>query len=152
MAPTPDARTRPNKGGMADDNRDQTVFKPVRPNRVPRPPAWRVVMGQVAAGLVLLAVSGLWFPETVRAVLYAGVLSVLAHSYFTWRSLRHYGHRTTGLFVLGASQALFGKWIIVAFGLITLWLTLPDLNAIALLLTVCVLNTLAAALTPILVK
>lgn len=80
------------------------------------------------------------------------MISVLAQSYFNWRCLYNYGSPITGLFVVGTAQGLFGKWIIIAFGLVALWALFPGLSAIALLLTVCVLNTLAAALAPILVK
>jgi len=135
-----------------DKNRDVTVFKQARPRRVPRPNVWRVVYVQAGAGLILLAVAGLWFPGTVQAVMAAVMLSVIGHSYFTWRSMRHYGARITGLFVTGTSQGLYGKWIIVAFGLALLWTANPALNAFAMLLTVLVLNTLAAALAPFLVK
>lgn len=153
MALVPDATIRPVNNGMANDNnRDSDLFKTARKRRVPRPSVWRVVLAQAGGGLLLLAVSGLWFREAWVAVLAGTALSVLAQSYFTWRSLHHYGARFTGLFVVGTAQGLFGKWIIVVFGLVALWAVFPGLNAIAMLLTVCVLNTLAAALTPILVK
>ncbi len=135
-----------------DKNRDFTVFTPAKPRPVPRPKVWRVVIFQAGAGLILLAVASLWFPGTVKAVLAAALLSVIGHGYFTWRSMRHYGARVTGFFVTATSQGLFGKWIIVALGLVVLWRADPSLNAFAMLLTVLVLNTLAAALAPFLVK
>lgn len=135
-----------------DKNRDVTVFTPARPRQVPRPRVWRVVVFQAGAGLILLAIAGLWFPGTIQAVMAAVLLSLIGQSYFTWRSMRHYGARIAGLFVTGTSQGLFGKWIIVAFGLVLLWQANPSLDAFAMLLTVLLLNTLAGALAPFLVK
>lgn len=138
---------------MADDNnRDQRYFVTTKPRQVPRPSVWRVVLAQILGGMLLTAGAGIWFLETLPSVLAGTIISVLAQSYFNWRCLYNYGSRITGLFVVGTAQGLFGKWIIIAFGLVALWALFPGLNAIAMLLTVCVLNTLAAALAPILVK
>jgi hypothetical protein len=54
--------------------------------------------------------------------------------------------------VVATSQGLFGKWTILAAGLIPVWVTQPDLNAATMLLVVVILNTLSAMLAPILVK
>lgn len=138
---------------MADDNnRNQTLFRPVRPRPIPRPTAWRVVIAQGVAAVVLSAAVGIWFPEVVVSVMGAAVLTLLAQFYFTWRSLRHYGARQTGLFVMGATRGLFGKWTIVVVGLVLLWRGATGPEALAMLLTVIVINTLAAVLAPILVK
>lgn len=138
---------------MADDNnRNQTLFRPVRTRPIPRPTAWRVLLVQGVAAVVLIASAGIWYPEVVVAVLVAALLALVAQLYFTWRSLRHYGARHTGLFLLGSTQGLFGKWIMVAFGLVLLWRDASQPEALAMLLTVIVINTLAAALAPILVK
>lgn len=138
---------------MADNNTPgHDMFKPARPRRIPRPAVWRVLWVHLWGGLVMLVISGVWFREAAASIGVATVLSVLSQSYYNWRSLRNYGAGHSALFVVGAAQGLFGKWIILASGLVGCWLAFPTLHAIALLLTVCVLNTLAALLTPVLVK
>lgn len=138
---------------MADNkNRDQTLFRPVRPRPIPRPSLWRVLFVQGMSAVLMSAVVGIWFPELVVSVMVAALLALLAQFYFTWRSLRHYGSAQVGLFLLGATRGLFGKWMIVAVGLLVLWHNASGPEAQAMLLTVIVINTLAAVLAPILVK
>jgi len=138
---------------MADDkNRDQTLFRPVRPRPIPRPSAWRVLFAQGVSAAVMSVAVGIWFPEVVVSVMVAALLALLAQFYFTWRSLRYYGSPQIGLFVMGATRGLFGKWMIVAVGLLLLWHNASEPEALAMLLTVIVINTLAAVLAPILVK
>ncbi|MEP4547215.1 MAG: hypothetical protein ABJ000_13650 [Saccharospirillum sp.] len=107
---------------------------------------------QAIAALVIGLAVVVVTPDVWFEVIWAGALCVVAQSYFTWRSLRHFGSRHTALFVVATSQGLFGKWIILAAGLIPVWVTQPDLNAITMLLMVVILNTLSAMLAPILVK
>lgn len=128
------------------------VFQQARPKPVPRPSAWRLVMLQSATALVIGLLVAVLIPDVWFEVMVAGALCVVAQSYFTWRSLRHFGSRYTALFVVATSQGLFGKWIILAAGLIPVWVTQPDLSAITMLLVVVILNTLSAMLAPILVK
>lgn len=128
------------------------VFQQARPKSVPRPSAWRLVTFQAATALIIGLVVAMVAPGVWFEVMLAGALCVVAQSYFTWRSLRHFGSRYTALFVVATSQGLFGKWIILAAGLIPVWLTQPDLNATTMLLVVVILNTLSAMLAPILVK
>lgn len=138
---------------MADDNnRNQTLFRPVRPRPIPRPTAWRVLLVQGVSAVVMFVAVGIWFPEVLVSVVVAALLALLAQFYFTWRSMRHYGARQVGLFVMGATRGLFGKWMIVAVGLLLLWHNASGPEALAMLLTVIVINTLAAVLAPILVK
>ncbi|WP_157600057.1 hypothetical protein [Saccharospirillum impatiens] len=128
------------------------MFEQVRAKPVPRPSAWRLVTLQAVVALIIGLVVVVMAPGVWLEVVMAGALCVLAQSYFTWRSLRHFGSRYTALFVVATSQGLFGKWIILAAGLIPVWVTQPDLSAITMLLVVVVLNTLSAMLAPILVK
>ena len=136
-----------------DNNRGRTVvFQQARPKPVPRPPAWRLVTCQAVAALIIGLIVAAVIPDVWFEMMLAGTLCVVAQSYFTWRSLRHFGSRHTALFVVATSQGLFGKWIILAAGLIPVWVTQPDLNAATMLLVVVILNTLSAMLAPILVK
>jgi hypothetical protein len=134
-------------------NRGYTVvFQQTRPKPVPRPLAWRLVTLQAATALILVVLALVMYPGVWFEVVFAGAFCLLAQSYFTWRSLRHFGSRHTARFVVATSQGLFGKWIILATGLISVWVTQPNLNAITMLLVVVILNTLSAMLAPILIK
>lgn len=117
--------------------------------RRPRPPLWRLCVIQVMVLGCALAVSAAFAPHYWISIALAGALTVIAQSFWIWRSLARFGDPHSQRYLAGTFAGIMGKWIIILVGLVLLWRSQLDLSVGATVMTVFLLNTLAALAAPI---
>lgn len=128
------------------------VFKSYQIGSIPRPPLWRLCLIQCLVWVLTVMVCGVFRPELVPGIFWAGLVTILAQGYWVWRSLRPFGDSHSERYVSGTMAGLLGKWVIISVGLVLLWRTQPELSVAATVTTVFGLNTLAALAAPILIS
>jgi|GEM_PF-2877434 len=124
----------------------------VRKPSIRRPVLWRLTLLQCVVLLVATLLSALFWPEWVKSLVLAGLVSLLAQSFWIWRSLRGFGDPKSGAYLAGAATGMIGKWVIIFVGLLLLWRSELDISVAVTVVTVFGLNTLAAIAAPILIS
>jgi len=127
-------------------------LRAARKSSIRRPVLWRLIQLQCLVLLVATVFSALFWPEWVKSLLLAGLISLLAQSFWIWRSLRGFGDPKSGAYLAGAAAGMMGKWVIIFVGLLLLWRSELDISVAVTVVTVFGLNTLAAVAAPILIS
>lgn len=123
-----------------------------RKSSIRRPVLWRLSLLQSLVLLAAALVTALFWPELVKSVVLAGLVSLLAQGFWIWRSLRGFGDPGSNAYLAGAAAGMIGKWVIIFVGLLLLWRSELDLSVAVTVVTVFGLNTLAAIAAPILIS
>ena len=92
-------------------------FKPMSGASLPRPPAHRITVAQVAI-LVLLG-AGLYYlgrPVVAESLFLGGLIAVLPQAYFTWRVFRHAGAQAASRIAQASYVGEIGKFFLAVAG------------------------------------
>lgn len=105
--------------------------------------------------VVTIIVAGLAAVINTQAgmtILSGGMIAICGQAFYNMRALKHYGTPNTGLVLLSASRAMWGKWLIIISATTAIAVTVQEFNAAVLYASVFGLHTLGALLLPVLVK
>ena len=125
------------------------LFKSYPPRPVPRPALWRISMVQCLAWLFGIVVLAWLWPDYAVSFWWGGLVAIGAQAFWIARTLKGFGDPHSKGFLTGATSGLIGKWVIISVGLVLLWRNQPDLSVATTVVSVFLLNTLAALTAPI---
>ena len=85
--------------------------------RLPRPPAHRITLAQVA---VLVVVGGALdyaaYPSVAESLILGGLIAVLSQAYFAWRVFRHRGAQAASRIARASYAGEIGKFLLAVTG------------------------------------
>ncbi|HEY7883387.1 MAG TPA: hypothetical protein VIC08_00390 [Cellvibrionaceae bacterium] len=128
------------------------LIKPFAGKPTARPALWRLSALQSLIWLLAVVLCALLAPIYITSIVWAGLISIGAEAFWIWRSLKGFGDSQSTRFLVSALGGLLGKWIIIWVGLVLLWRNQPDLSVGVMVVTVFVLNTLAALTAPMFIS
>jgi ATP synthase protein I len=85
--------------------------------KLPRPPAYRITLVQLAVLLVLgMALAGAAYPLVAESLVLGGLIAVLAQAYFAWRVFRHTGAQAAQRIARESYVGEIGKFFLAVAG------------------------------------
>lgn len=102
-------------------------------NTIPKPAVMKVVLFQ---GLLLISVSGfllLFDTEIAVSIVLGGLIQLIPQAWFTRQAFKYAGANQATAIVRSMYRGETGKLILTACGFVTVFITIDDLNVIALM-------------------
>lgn len=102
-------------------------------NTIPKPAVMKVVLFQ---GLLLISVSGfllLFDTEIAVSIVLGGLIQLIPQAWFTRQAFKYAGANQATAIVRSMYRGETGKLILTACGFVTVFITVDDLNVIALM-------------------
>jgi ATP synthase protein I len=99
---------------------------------VPRPPAYRIVLLQLALTLISALVAWLYSDVAAKSALLGGLTCAFPNACFIWRAFRYSGARSAHLVVQSFYQGETWKFLLTALCFIAIFQRVEPLNVLAL--------------------
>lgn len=127
-------------------------FKARKATPIKAPAVNIVLWVQLFVTVVFALMSTLYAPNIGASVLLGGLTSTLGQAFYNYRALRNFGDPDITKVISATYSGMWGKWLVIMSGSLIAVMSIKELNAGALYLSLFGVHTLGALLLPVLVK